>query len=75
MKSIMHEIICSDIRFIELKLKRINLCKEQLLNKKPNRLNKNKYLIWEKKLSDLTLEENNTMHELQNTLNDLEEIL
>ena len=32
MKSIMHEIICSDIRFLELKLKRINLCKEQLLN-------------------------------------------
>lgn len=75
MKSIIHEIICSDIRFLELKLKRINLCKEQLLNNKPYRLCKRKYLIWEKKLSNLILEENNTMHELQNALNDLEDLL
>ena len=39
----MHDITCSDIKFIELKLKRINLSKERLIKTKPCVLNLKKY--------------------------------
>lgn len=75
MKSLMHDITCSDIKFIELKLKRINLSKERLIKTKPCVLNLKKYKEWEIKYKKNIKEEQNTLKELNKAYIELEKYL
>lgn len=75
MKNLMPSIICSDIRIIELKLKRIKHYKERLLIDEPSRLNFKKYKDWELTLQKIETEEINITKELQNAYIDLEEYI
>ena len=75
MKNLMYEVTCSDIRITELKLKRIKLCKEQLLKNKPSLFNNKNIKIWQTKLNKLKEEEDNTIKELQEIYNDLAKFL
>lgn len=72
MKCLMHEIVCSDIRMIELKLQRIKLCKKRLLKKKPSRFNNKKLNEWHAELKALEKQEEDTLEELQKAYGDLE---
>ena len=71
----MHDIVCSDIRIIELKLKRIKLCKERLLKNKPSSINQKKYMDWNLKLEKIEQEEREANKELQEAYVDLEKYL
>lgn len=75
MKNLMHEIACSNIRIIELKLKRLSICKEELLNSKPSRLNVKKLKKWENKIKLIEEEEKNILEELQKAYIDYEKFL
>ena len=72
MISLMYNITCSDIRLFELKLKRINLYKQKLLNSKPSRFKKKKLIAWQSKLEELTKETQKLEIELQKAYIDLE---
>lgn len=73
MKNLMHEIICSDIRIAELKIKRIRISKERLLKKKPVWFNKKKLNAWKSKLNELEVEEMSVAKELQDAYVDFED--
>ena len=75
MKSLIHDITCSDIKFIELKLKRINLTKERLIKTKPSVLNLKKYKEWEIEYNKNIKEEQNTLKELNEAYIELEKYL
>ena len=72
MNNLMYELVCSDIRIAELKLKRIKLCRKQLLNNKPSQLYQKKFKIWQLKLNALKKEENFIIEELNKAYIDLE---
>lgn len=72
MINLMHDITCSDIRVFELKLKRIKLYKERLLETKPSRFRKKKLLAWQSKLDELIDEEKEVECELKKAYIDLE---
>ena len=72
---IMHDIICSNIRIAELKLKRIRLEKEHLLDDKPFILNKKELKKWNTELEKLEQEEYIILDELDNAYKDLEEYI
>ena len=65
MKNLMHEIVCSDIRISELKIKRIRISKGRMLEKKPTLFNKKKLNAWKSKLNELDVKEMKATKELQ----------
>ena len=71
----MHDIIYSDIKIIELKLKRIALTKERLLDDKPSKFNKNKYEKWYFKFKNLERQESDILKELHDAYIELEKYL
>lgn len=71
----MYDIVCSDIKFMELKLKRIRLCKKRLLKTKPCRLNMNKFKSWQDSIKKLEKEEETILNELHDAYIDLEKFL
>ena len=73
MKNLMHEVVCSDIRIAELKIKRIRLSKARLLEAKPSWFNRKKLKAWKVKLNDLEIEEKSVVKELQDAYIDFEE--
>lgn len=75
MGKLMYNIVCSDISFIELKLKRIRLYKKRLLKLKPCRLNGDRFNSWQDKLKELEKEEDSVIAELQAAYIDLEKFL
>lgn len=75
MKNLMYELVCSDIRIIELKLKRIRISRKHLLKKKPSILNKKKLVEWKGLLNQLENEEEEFIKELQCYYKDLEKYL
>ena len=75
MKNLMYETVCSNIRLTELKLKRIGLLKQRLVETKPNRLNSKKIKIWQTKLKELEQEEEHALKELAASYIDLENFL
>lgn len=72
---IMHDIICSNIRIAELKLKRVRLEKEHLLDNKPFILNKKKLKKWNMELERIKQEEYIILDELDKAYKDLEEYI
>lgn len=72
---IMHDIICSNIRIAELKLKRVRLEKEHLLDNKPFILNKKKLKKWNMDLERIKQEEYIILDELDKAYKDLEEYI
>ena len=72
---LIHDIICSNIRIAELKLKRIRLEKERLLDSKPFFLNRKEINKWHDKLNNLEKEESLILSELQSAYTDLEEYI
>lgn len=72
MMDLMHNIASSDIRISELKLKRIELHKKRLLETKPSRFRKKKFLLWQSILNDLLKEEEQAKIELQQAYINLE---
>ena len=75
MKNLMYKTISSDIKLLELNLKRIKLCKKRLLKMKPCRLNVKKFSIWQSKLTELEKKEKNIERDLYDAYSDLEKIL
>lgn len=75
MKKLMYEITCSDIKIIELRLKRIQLSKRRLFETKPIRLSGQKLKNWQMKMNELKKEEEITISELTNAYSDLEKML
>ena len=69
---IMHDIICSNIRIAELKLKRVRLEKEHLLDNKPFILNKKKLKKWNMELERIKQEEYIILDDLDKAYKDLE---
>ena len=72
---IMHDIICSNIRIAELKLKRVRLEKEHLLDNKAVILNKKKLKKWNMELERIKQEEYIILDELDKAYKDLEEYI
>ena len=72
---IMHDIICSNIRIAELKLKRVRLEKEHLLDNKPFILNKKKLKKWNMDLERIKQKEYIILDELDKAYKDLEEYI
>ena len=72
---IMHDIICSNIRIAELKLKRVRLEKEHLLDNKPFILNKKKLKKWNMELERIKQEEYIILDELDKAYKALEEYI
>lgn len=72
---LMHDIICSNIRIAELKLKRVRLEKEHLLDNKPFILNKKKLKKWNMELERIKQEEYIILDELDKAYKDLEEYI
>jgi len=74
-KNLMYNIVCSDINLLELKLERIRICKRNLLDSKPFRLNLTKFRDWSLNFSKIELEEEAVLEELQKAYKDLEDFL
>ena len=72
MKNLMYKTVSSDIKLLELKQKRIRLCKKRLLKFKPCRLNVKKFSIWQSKLTELEKEEEDVAKELYDAYLELE---
>lgn len=72
MKNLMHEVVCSDIRIAELKIKRIRISKARLLETKPAWFNRKGLKAWQSKLNDLEIEEKAATKELQDAYVDFE---
>ena len=72
---LMHNIVCSNIRIAELKLKRIGLSKERMLKNKPFIFNKRKLKEWQDEFYKLEKEEELIQEELESAYTDLEEYI
>ena len=71
----MYELVCSDIRITDIKLKRIKLCKKQLQRNKPSLSNTKRLKIWKQELNKLNKQEETINNELQQFYTDLEKFL
>lgn len=65
MNDLMYEITSSDIRILELKLKRIRFNKMTLKIKKPGFFDKKAFKLWEEEFEELKKEEEIALSELQ----------
>lgn len=72
---LMHNIVCSNIRIAELKLKRIGLSKERMLKNKPFIFNKRKLKEWQDEFDKLEKEEELIQEELESAYTELEEYI
>lgn len=71
MNDLMYEITSSDIRILELKLKRIRFSKMALKFKKPVFWDKKALKIWEEEFNELKREEEVILSELQENYREL----